>query len=183
MPPCVTRIIQMASLIPIHTSLITSLEDVGPPRIFTNTNAHPAVDHNMYVHDNHIYSASYNAGARIFEIQEDMFLDEIAHFDMNTDCDDIINCFDYMFGTWTHYYYEGTSISIAGDGYYGLYILGSRLDESNCNDYTNRRSCRMSETCSWERSIDECVASSSSSDSKSSKKGKKSKSKGSKKRE
>jgi len=68
---------------------ITSLEDVGPPRIFTNTNAHPAVDHNMYVHDNHIYSASYNAGARIFEIQEDMFLDEIAHFDMNTDCDDI----------------------------------------------------------------------------------------------
>jgi hypothetical protein len=160
---------------------ITSLENVGPPRIFTNTNAHPAVDHNMYVHGHHIYSASYNAGARIFEIQEDMFLDEIAHFDMNTDCDDINNCFDYMSGTWTHYYYEGSSISIAGDGYYGLYILGSRLEEPNCNDYTNRRSCRMSEGCSWDGSIDECVAN-SSSDSKSSKKGKKGKSKGSKKK-
>ena len=39
----------------------------------------------------------------------------------------------------------------------------------------------MSEGCSWDRSIDECVAN-SSSDSKSSKKGKKGKSKGSKKK-
>ena len=57
----------MASLIPIHTSL-TSLHSKMSDLLvsYTNTNAHPAVDHNMYVHDNLIYSASYNAGARIF---------------------------------------------------------------------------------------------------------------------
>lgn len=48
---------------------------------------------------------------------------------MNDDCFDILHCDDFMSGTWTHFSFPGSTTSIAGDGYYGLYILKARLDD------------------------------------------------------
>ena len=39
---------------------ISSLEDIWEAREFVNTNAHPSVDHNLYVRGEHIYSYSAN---------------------------------------------------------------------------------------------------------------------------
>lgn len=107
---------------------ISSLEDIEEPREFVNTKAHPSIDHNLYVKGNHIYSANYEAGARVYEIQEDMGLKEVAHYDMTNDCDNIIHCADPFAGTWTHYPYSDLSTTIAGNGFYGLSVFHVRLD-------------------------------------------------------
>lgn len=108
---------------------ITSLENVGEPREFVNTKSHPSIDHNLYVKDNYIYSANYEAGARVYKIEEDKSLREVAHFDVSNDCNDIVNCNDPFGGTWTHYPYSDPSTTIASNGYYGLSVFRVRLDE------------------------------------------------------
>jgi len=108
---------------------ITSLENVGKAREFINTRPHPSIDHNLYVKDSYVYSANYEAGARVYKIENDYSLTDVAYFDVSNDCDDIVNCDDPYGGTWTHYPYSDPSITIASNGYYGLSVFHVRLDE------------------------------------------------------
>jgi len=106
---------------------ITSLENIGTPREFVNTNVHSSIDHNMYVQGDYLYSANYEAGARIYKILEDKSLDEVAYFDVSNDCEDIVNCEDPYGGVWTHIPFKSSTTTIASNGFYGLHILKTRL--------------------------------------------------------
>ena len=108
---------------------ITSLENVGEAREYINTNQHASVDHNMYVKGDYIYSANYEAGARVYKIQEDKSLKEVAYYDLSNDCEDIINCNDPFGGAWTHFPYSD-STTITSNGFYGLHVFHTRLQES-----------------------------------------------------
>jgi len=107
---------------------ITDLKNIEAPREFINNKAHPSIDHNMYVRGDYIYSANYEAGARVYKIQEDKSLVEVAYFDVSNDCDNIIDCADPYGGVWTHYPYSDMSTTIASNGYYGLHIFRVRLE-------------------------------------------------------
>lgn len=109
---------------------ISSLKNIGEPREFINKKAHPSIDHNMYVKGDYIYSANYEAGARVYKILEDKSLTEVAYFDLSNDCVDIINCADPYAGTWTHFPYSDASTTIASNGFYGLYVFHVRLNEN-----------------------------------------------------
>jgi len=109
---------------------ITSLENIGEAREFVNTKVHPSIDHNMYVKDGHIYSANYEAGARVYRIEDDKSLTEVAYFDVSKQCNDIINCADPFGGVWTHFPYAGSSTSIASNGFYGLHVFHVRLEQT-----------------------------------------------------
>jgi len=106
---------------------ISSLENIGTPREFVNTNVHSSIDHNMYVQGDYLYSANYEAGARIYKILEDKSLEEVAYFDVSNDCEDILNCEDPYGGVWTHYPFKRSTTTIASNGFYGLHILKTRL--------------------------------------------------------
>jgi len=106
---------------------MSDLKNISEAREFINTKAHPSIDHNMYVKGDYIYSANYEAGARVYKILEDKSLTEVAYFDVSKDCDDIINCNDPYGGVWTHFPYSNSPISIASNGFYGLHVFHVRL--------------------------------------------------------
>jgi len=106
---------------------ITSLENIGVPREFVNMNVHSSIDHNMYVQGDYLYSANYEAGARIYKILEDKSLEEVAYFDVSNDCEDIVNCDDPYGGVWTHIPFKSSTTTIASNGFYGLHIFKTRL--------------------------------------------------------
>ena len=108
---------------------ISSLENIGEPRQFINSNAHSSIDHNMYVKGDYIYSANYEAGARVYKILEDKSLEEVAYFDVSNDCDDIKSCADPFGGVWTHFPFSD-STTIASNGFYGLHVFQTRLGSS-----------------------------------------------------
>lgn len=107
---------------------LTDLDNPDPPLVlFDNLNAHPSIDHNMYVKGNFAYSANYEAGSRIYKILPDKTLEEAAFFDISTVCDDIDNCADPFGGSWTHYPYYESGNSIGCSGYEGFYVFQPRL--------------------------------------------------------
>lgn len=107
---------------------LTDLDNPSPPiALFDNTAVHPSIDHNLYVTGDYIYSANYEAGSRIYKIQEDKSLEEVAFFDISNACDDVDNCVDPFGGSWTHFPYFASGFSIGCSGYEGFYIFNPRV--------------------------------------------------------
>lgn len=77
------------------TSYIFDVSDLENPvevgRFLHNNDTdafiHPNFDHNFYIKGKYLYQASYTAGARIREIQDDGSLVEVAYFDMEQACE------------------------------------------------------------------------------------------------
>jgi choice-of-anchor B domain-containing protein len=107
---------------------MTDLDDPSPAIVlFDNTAPHPSIDHNLYVKDGFIYSANYEAGSRIYKIDGQFGLEEVAFFDISDVCDDIENCFDPFGGSWTHYPYYDSAKTIGCDGFVGFYVFSPKL--------------------------------------------------------
>lgn len=107
---------------------MTVLDDPHPPiTFFDNTHVHPSIDHNLYVKGDYIYSANYEAGSRIYKILPNRILEEVAYVDITNVCADINSCADPYGGSWTHYPYFESGVTIGGDGFVGLFVFQPRF--------------------------------------------------------
>jgi choice-of-anchor B domain-containing protein len=112
---------------------VTDLDaTIQPPRTFITPSDHPSIDHDLYIKDGYIYQAAYTSGARIRKILPDKSLEEVAYFDGELTCDCVIRAdpgctCDSFDGTWTHYPYFDSGITIAGGISVGLFILDPQM--------------------------------------------------------
>lgn len=78
-----------------------------------------AIDHNLYIHNGHVYEANYCEGMRILRIEPDHMLSEVAYFDTEPQCNDHAA----MEGLWSVYPYFRSGTIIASDIGRGLFVL------------------------------------------------------------
>ena len=121
---------------------ISNLDEEPVESVFTANQTHSSIDHNLYIKEDRMYNANYNAGARIRQIHPDGTLEEIAYFDTEHTCECVpdyatltgqassespsCTCDPFM-GVWTHYPYYSNSISTASDIYTGLFVLRTTI--------------------------------------------------------
>lgn len=115
----------------------TYIWDLGdltqPQHIHTYTAETAAVDHNLYVRDNHIYQANYDAGVRILRTGNLAFgeVAEVAYFDTVPSSNQAI-----FNGVWSVYPYlpSGTIITANTGG--RLFTLSAQLNDEvpRCSD-------------------------------------------------
>jgi len=107
-------------------TLVFDVRDLDHP-VFVGAHQHgiSAIDHNMYVKDNHLYQANYKAGLRILRIDRDagIALTEVAYFDTVPGSDD----FEFG-GAWNVYPFFDNGTILVSDMDSGLFMLRAALD-------------------------------------------------------
>ncbi len=85
----------------------------------------PAIDHNLYVHDGHVYEANYRAGLRVLDATNVATgqLSEVGYFDIYP-----INNNPNFNGAWSVYPFFGDGIVIVGGIEQGLFVLRTTIN-------------------------------------------------------
>lgn len=123
---------------------VSDLEaEPGLTQFEATEDTHPHIDHNLYVRGDFVYQASYTAGARVRRISEDRKgLTEEAFFDGDDLCETVFEpgkprC-DPFGGTWTHFPFFGSGITLAGSSPQGLFVLRPTVEgivSAGCGSY------------------------------------------------
>jgi len=102
---------------------VTDLDRPPTPAAFLHQTR--SIDHNLYIHGNHVYESNYMAGLRILEYDRKALaagqLREIAFFDVVPGLDE-----PEFAGTWSNYRFPGsgiTVVSVIENELSGLFVL------------------------------------------------------------
>jgi choice-of-anchor B domain-containing protein len=101
---------------------VTDLDNPPEPKVHLHDTA--AIDHNLYIHGNHIYQSNYAAGLRILDYDDDSLaageLNEIGFFDVvpHVDVAEFV-------GTWSNYRFDSgtTVVSTIENALSGMFVL------------------------------------------------------------
>lgn len=115
--------------VPNTTTYVMDVADIdSPPTPVPFHHATESIDHNLYVHGNHVYESNYAAGLRILEFTNRSLsqaakapaLSEIGYFDVVPLADPT----EYA-GTWSNYRFESgtTVVSAIENAVSGLFVL------------------------------------------------------------
>ena len=109
-------------------TLVWDVSDLDlPVLVGAHTHALGVIDHNLYVHDNHVYESNYESGFRVLRIDNlsQAQLTEIAYFDTYP----ASNAPEFN-GNWNNYRFPGSGLVIASGIDEGLFVLRPRLCEA-----------------------------------------------------
>lgn len=109
-------------------TLVWDVSDLDlPVLVGAHTHALGVIDHNLYVHDNHVYESNYESGFRVLRIDNlsQAQLTEIAYFDTYP----AGNAPEFN-GNWNNYRFPGSGLVIASGIDEGLFVLRPRLCEA-----------------------------------------------------
>jgi choice-of-anchor B domain-containing protein len=107
-----------------YTMNVESLTNPGAVRASPNNTT--STDHNLYIHDGHVFESNYTSGLRIFD--EDSVpsgdLEEVAYFDLYPENDDP----GFEGGTWSNYgHFRDGKIAVSSIDR-GIFVLEPELD-------------------------------------------------------
>jgi choice-of-anchor B domain-containing protein len=107
------------------TTYILDARDLdAPPTPLPFSHQSISIDHNLYIHGNHVYESNYMEGLRILEYTQESLaagqLEEIAYFDVVPGLD-----FPEFAGTWSNYRFDSgtTVVSTIENLVSGLFVL------------------------------------------------------------
>ena len=98
-----------------HIADLTAPQPVG-----AHTHAIPVVDHNLYVHWNHVYESNFRGGLRILALTDlaSAQLTEVGYFDVWPEDDEAA-----FFGTWSNYpFFRSGVVAVSGNSR-GLFLV------------------------------------------------------------
>ncbi len=107
------------------TTYVMDVADLdSPPTPLPYSHASVSIDHNLYVHGNHVYESNYLEGLRILQYDNDSLaagqLTEIGYFDVVPAVD-----FPEYGGTWSNYRFDSgtTVVSTIENAVSGMFVL------------------------------------------------------------
>jgi choice-of-anchor B domain-containing protein len=107
-------------------TLVFDVSDLDEPSLaFEYVAPTTSTDHNLFVHDGHVYQANYTSGLRILDLAglDEGTLEEVAFFDTFPEGDPM--GFDGAFGV---YPFFESGVVVVSDMARGLFVLRPRLD-------------------------------------------------------
>ncbi|MCR9250283.1 MAG: choice-of-anchor B family protein [bacterium] len=123
-------------------TLLWDFTDLDNPTLLGNYYGNSnAIDHNLYVHDGHVYMSNYNSGLRILNLDNiaDASVFEVAFFDTHPENDNT-----QTEGTWSNYPYFESGVIAVSDINRGLFLLRATLDFYITRDIENMEVCEGS---------------------------------------
>lgn len=101
-----------------QSTIVMNVADLANPTYVTTfTNGNPSVAHNLYIDQGLMYSASYKAGLRVWDLANPTSPTEIAYFDTAPEDDE-----PTFNGLWNNYPYFGDGIVLGSDLESGLWV-------------------------------------------------------------
>jgi choice-of-anchor B domain-containing protein len=104
-----------------QTTYVMNVESLRRPgKVLASPNNTISTDHNLYIHNGHVFESNYTSGLRIFD--EDSVpsadLDEVAWFDVYPENDNA----GFEGGTWSNYWFSDGKIAVSTIDR-GLFVL------------------------------------------------------------
>jgi len=101
-----------------HIFNITNLDNVTYQGFYEGTS--PAIDHNLYTHDQFVYESNYRSGVRVLDAIRvgSSVLSEVAFFDLYPENDNA-----QFSGTWSNFPYLPSGLVLATSMYDGFFIM------------------------------------------------------------
>lgn len=108
-----------SGFVPTTTTRIINVSSLTSPSFAgTFTSGRPAIDHNLYTHQGHIFEANYRSGLRVFNAANPLAPVEVAYFDTFPGSDGL-----GFNGAWSVYPYFPSGNVIVSDIERGLFVL------------------------------------------------------------
>ena len=111
------------------TTNVIDVSDLSNPVWVTSfSTGLPAIDHNLYVHENMIYETNYTSGLRVFDATDPLAPTEVAWFDTFPSSDGTA-----FSGAWSNYPYFPSGNIIVSDINAGLLVVRLAIDRIDFN--------------------------------------------------